>query len=551
MPRLLLLALLLLVAAPLVLLGWVSATALRDQRVESRRRLQSAFAEQLRETDRTLAGVLQQHTRELSEQLSLPVDPLVTLRSMQRNLPIVRRGLLVSSDGVVVFPPPPLSNDPDDIALYAALSGMVDGRPRVGAGAADDRSNIVGQSPGKSMVVADATRAPVGVSKSVDPMWQLWFLDEGLQLIYWVRRADNSMAGALLERARWMSELTAALPDSDAANADTAGVGFTALVDESRRIVYRWGDNSERQGEPFASTPLSAPLTSWRLEFYPAEVLLPDAGALPIAVSLLGVGCVLLALGAYVLSGVQRQMREARNRVSFAGQVSHELRTPLTNIRLYAELAESDLESLPDSPSRQSLVRRLDVIDKESRRLGRLVSGVLEVIRDDRKPRPPKLVNVIPDCVIDRAIEQFAPSFANAGIAVERVAEAGETVPLDADILELVLVNLLSNVEKYAADGGLVLVQSKLEGERLSVTIQDHGVGIPAHQRRKVFTAFARLDDSINAPSGTGIGLAIARRSARRHGGELSLRPGNRGCEFVLVLPIGTDDVSTAKGSPQ
>ena len=54
-----------------------------------------------------------------------------------------------------------------------------------------------------------------------------------------------------------------------------------------------------------------------------------------------------LGLGGYVLSSVQRQIQTARSRVSFAGQVSHELRTPLTNIQLYAELAESDLKSLP------------------------------------------------------------------------------------------------------------------------------------------------------------------------------------------------------------
>ena len=103
---------------------------------------------------------------------------------------------------------------------------------------------------------------------------------------------------------------------------------------------------------------MSSPLTSWQLEYHSADPLTGSASA-PLIVSLAGIGVVLLALGAYVLTGVQRQMRTARNRVSFASQVSHELRTPLTNIRLYAELAESDLARLPEG-EREDLRSRSD-----------------------------------------------------------------------------------------------------------------------------------------------------------------------------------------------
>jgi signal transduction histidine kinase len=258
---------------------------------------------------------------------------------------------------------------------------------------------------------------------------------------------------------------------------------------------------------------------------------------MPLLVSLLGIGVVFLALGTYVLTSVQRQMRAARNRVSFAGQVSHELRTPLTNIRLYAELAEADLKKIPASEARQSIEKRLAVIDSESRRLGRLVSGVLEMIRDDVKHRAPHLSLHNADELIDQTLQQFAPSFENAGIVVGREALADDLVNLDADIFEMVLVNLLSNVEKYAAEGGRVDITSRLEDEQLIVTVADQGQGIAARHRRNIFRPFSRVDDSINAPGGTGIGLTIARRAARRHGGDLTLLTTERGACFEFRIP--------------
>jgi signal transduction histidine kinase len=244
-------------------------------------------------------------------------------------------------------------------------------------------------------------------------------------------------------------------------------------------------------------------------------------------------------------------MRAARNRVSFASQVSHELRTPLTNIRLYAELAESDLEQLPEGESRSSIEKRLEVIDSESRRLGRLVSGVLEMIRDNTKKQGPRIAAVVPDQVIDQTLIQFAPSFKNAELTVGRDAKASRLVGLDADILEMILVNLLSNVEKYASDGDRLDVSSRLDGAELVVRVADHGPGISWRHRRSVFRPFSRLDDSISAPSGTGIGLTIAKRLARRHGGDLRLVDSDHGACFEFRLAIQETNQAKAVAEEQ
>ncbi len=245
-------------------------------------------------------------------------------------------------------------------------------------------------------------------------------------------------------------------------------------------------------------------------------------------------------------------MRSARQRVSFASQVSHELRTPLTNIRLYAELAEGDLQTFPDGETKESVGRRLKVIDTETRRLSRLVSGVLEMIRDPRKQREPRISNLVPDDVINQTITQFMPSFEKAELQVHRQAEASQTIGIDSDILELILVNLLSNVEKYAACGGSVTVSSKIKDDQLTIEVFDQGPGIPWHARKRIFRPFMRLDDSIQAPSGTGIGLTLARQLARRHGGDLELVQDetHQGACFRLQIKISPTKVTQPPEAP-
>lgn len=552
MPRRLLFALLVLVAAPLVLLGWLSSSAYRQQQETARQELKFLYEARLDDHDRSLARVFDRYARDLESTLRKSDSPVTTLRKMDREHPAVRQTMFVDASGLLIYPPKPGSDASEDAALFASMPAITDSKPELtDAESADPDADPAktestsGKGNGKSKP-ARTKRAPTQLGKG---SWQVWYMDEGLQLIYWIPRRDGTSVGILLERARWVSDLTAKLPNSGVPllkGIHGRRAGFTALVDESNQFVYRWGDNGGPVVEPLAQRALSWPLSSWKLEYH-SDNLLPETAAVPLVASLVGVGVLLLSLGAYVLTSVQRQMRRARNRVGFASQVSHELRTPLTNIRLYAELAESDLEKLPPSSSRDSIESRLQVIDTESRRLGRLVSGVLEMIRDHGGPQGPRLAPANADEIIEQTLKQFAPSFANAGLQVQRRLNADRCIQLDVDILEMVLVNLLSNIEKYASEGEQVFVSSELSDMKLVIRVADQGPGIPWRKRRSIFRAFSRLDDSIDAPSGTGIGLTIARRLARRHGGDLHLiqevQQEKQGACFELRLPVQPVDL--------
>ena len=541
MPKRLLLALILLVAAPLVLLGWVSAARYSSQASLARQRIDELMQSRLANFDSSVAIVLDRY------EASLATTPssINAIGQFDRNTPAIRTSLIVDRRGNLLYPPPPIMASGDEAMLYRALPAIIESRPSMGG---DDR-------------ISTKTTANYATSSPVSSAWQVWFLDEGMQLIYWQRSSDGKFdIGTLLERSRWIADLAAELPDQPSEPAGAKSLrrstyptdalakissspatnpqGFVSLVDERQRMIYRWGDRSEKRPRPIATRTLPPPLSAWQFELHDDDPI-PTAGLISTLAPVAGVGVVLLALGGYVLTSVRRRMKQAQDRVSFASQVSHELRTPLTNIRLYAELAESDLERLPTGDVRESLAKRLGVIDGESQRLGRLVSGVLEVIRDGKQPRPPRLALANPDEIIEQTLTQFAPSFVGLEIEMESQLQTDRDVMIDADLVEMILVNLFSNVEKYAASGRYIGVHSRFDEDDLVIDVIDHGPGIAPRHRRTIFEPFSRLDDSTTAPSGTGIGLTIARRLAHRHGGTLNCLNPDKGAAFQLRIPVG------------
>lgn len=245
------------------------------------------------------------------------------------------------------------------------------------------------------------------------------------------------------------------------------------------------------------------------------------------------ISSVLALTGLLVFVQLRRAWRLAEERVSFVNRVSHELGSPLTNMLLNLDLAREAVEVDPAAAA-----ARLDVLSEEGQRLARLVENVLVFSRQSRGAQKFRLVPCQPDSVVAAVLRQFEPALRRRNVVISRQGCADERVMLDPDALAQILANLVSNVEKYAAGGGVLDLTSSWCHGRLVLDIRDAGPGIPAEKMEEIFRPFARLHDAVNeGASGTGLGLSIARELARQMGGDLQCLPAESGAHFRLELP--------------
>lgn len=528
------------------MLGWIGVVLVRNEELNAKRQVTTLAEGRLNELVRSIDDVMSGHHRALKQKM-VRQGLLEQLTSVERTDPFVRRAMWVSARGQLLYPPAPTTNAGNEFLIYNELSMMARQRPpvpiaiRKALTSAGTRPQSATSTSAGDQVFQDSSAqlnsqglAEPEASK-VDSLWHESYFDEGLQLVVWDVLPDGSATGYWLERARWIADLIAVLPDADPETSN----GATALTDANGDVLYRWGSIEVAMEQPLAEVALKEPLASWRLKYYLQEQQRGSATWArywPWGLGISVIGIALLGLGAYVTFATMQQLRLADQRVSFVGQVSHELRTPLTNIRLYAEMAQRDLNM--EAPAVDRIAERLEVIDSESKRLSRLISGVLEFMQGRTGAKALSWRSAVPDDTVRHVLNQFTPSLGSCEIAISTDLNAHQCVEMDTDVLEQILVNLVNNVEKYAASGKSLHVSSRFEKDFLQIEVCDSGQGIPVRFRNKIFRPFFRLDDANTAPSGTGLGLTIARKAAMRHGGSLELLDSDFGCRFRLTLRI-------------
>lgn len=265
-------------------------------------------------------------------------------------------------------------------------------------------------------------------------------------------------------------------------------------------------------------------LTSSPLRFF-----LPNAFLVAISIA------AILSAGFLLIAQARRSESDALQKTSFVANVSHEFKTPLTTIRLYAELLEQG--RVPD-PSKQRA--HLLTIGRETDRLARLVNNVLDFSRLEQGRRRYQTAPLDLSTFLASLLDAHAPRLAESGLTLQpKLPPAPLTLTTDRDALEQIVLNLLDNACKYAADGHDLTVTLTPSTPGATLEVADRGPGIPPSHRERIFEKFHRIDDSLTAARpGTGLGLAIARQLARGLGGDLTCaeRPGG-GTRFLLTLP--------------
>ena len=218
----------------------------------------------------------------------------------------------------------------------------------------------------------------------------------------------------------------------------------------------------------------------------------------------------------------------------FVASLTHELRTPLTSIRSFSEIL---LE--PDGPDEATRGEFLNIILKETARLGRMVGTVLDLARIDNGEFRLELSDFDVRDVVRDSVDALRASALERSVRLD--AQLGETplgVFADRDRIQQVLVNLLSNAVKFSPEGGRVVIDARGDSERVTVCVSDEGEGIAPEDVDRVFERWYQAGSARSRAGGTGIGLAVCREIADAHQGTVCAQraPGG-GARFVFELP--------------
>jgi signal transduction histidine kinase len=242
-----------------------------------------------------------------------------------------------------------------------------------------------------------------------------------------------------------------------------------------------------------------------------------------------------LAGSAAELKHYAAELERSNNELThFASVASHDLSEPLRTITGFMRLLEQRYDEQLDDRGREFIGHALSGAD----RMQRLIDGLLTWSKVGRTPLPDTRVEL--DTIARGAVEALGARIAETGATV--TIGALPSVRGDADQLDQMLQNLISNAMKFARPGETprVEVDSRKTSRGWAIVVADHGIGIPAEQRAKVFQMFHRLH-GLDSYDGAGMGLAIVERVVEHHGGDVEIEetPGG-GATFVLTLPSAT-----------
>ncbi|GGP26619.1 sensor histidine kinase [Silvimonas amylolytica] len=217
------------------------------------------------------------------------------------------------------------------------------------------------------------------------------------------------------------------------------------------------------------------------------------------------------------VNGLQAQIRKhIEQRMFMLSAIAHDLQTPLTRMRLRLEKVSDDIlrrQLLGDLAAMQQMVR-------EGLEFARSMNSVEHFQNVD----------------IDSLLETVCVDATDTGQDVSYDGHTGVTIRASVSSIRRCIGNLIENAVKY---GESARVYASVTGRQLEIRVADKGPGVPAQYLESVFDPFFRVENSRSRDTGgVGLGLAIARNIAQKHGGQLRLENGSVGAVAILTLPV-------------
>lgn len=207
---------------------------------------------------------------------------------------------------------------------------------------------------------------------------------------------------------------------------------------------------------------------------------------------------------------------QAALRKRMTSDIAHELRTPLATI-------QSHIEAFMDGiwePNHEKLA----IVHSEISRLTKLIKDLSDLSNVESDEIKLKKSEINLSAMMDNIVESFEPMFIGKSINIKKEIQSDIKLSGDADRLNQVFTNILSNAYKYTNENGNVLVGLKQLEDVIIITVKDTGIGIPKEDIKHVFERFYRSDLSRNrGTGGTGIGLTVTKAYIEAHGGRIKI----------------------------
>ena len=237
---------------------------------------------------------------------------------------------------------------------------------------------------------------------------------------------------------------------------------------------------------------------------------------------------------------LEETLKYDKLRAEFITNVSHELRTPVNVMFSALQMIES-INNSSNIDHNIKIDRYLNMMKQNNLRLIRLINNILDITKIDSghiklNKTESDIVKVIEDITI--SVVEYAKNKEIELIFDTNVEE--KSMVFDSDMLERIMLNLLSNSIKFTPKHGKVIVEIEDGHEFISIFVKDTGVGVPAEKQKAIFERFVQVDKSLSRISeGSGIGLAIVKSLVDLHGGQISLKSKlGKGSEFTIKIPV-------------
>jgi signal transduction histidine kinase len=255
-------------------------------------------------------------------------------------------------------------------------------------------------------------------------------------------------------------------------------------------------------------------------------------GLLVGVIGCLVIACIVAARAVRKVVLLERRTREAERLAelgTLTGGLAHEIKNPLSTVQLNLQLLAEDLS--PDNPAYPRIKNRLATVQKETSRLRDILDDFLRYAGKLELDRQPTDLNELLEDLVDFFLPQAQAQRTKLRL---RRADQPLVAPVDPKLIKQAVLNLMLNALQAMPTGGeLILGAARQDGQAL-IDVIDTGKGIPADAVDKIFNAYYT-----SKKGGTGLGLAMAQRIVKEHGGQITVKSEQgKGSDFTLRLPL-------------